>query len=384
MIKMAAGIATALLGGIYGAMKLRPVKDKIVFISRESDEPTLDIRMLAEQLKKDHPEYEVTTCCKMIPDGLAGKAGYCFNVLTQMKHLASSRAAILDTYCIPVSLLRHRKELVVIQMWHSVGTMKKFGYSILDAGEGSSRKVAEAMHMHRGYDYILCASENYREHLAEGFGYDPEELEIYPLPRVERLHDKVYENYISREIKNKYPQIDGKKVYLYCPTFRKGDAENDEFQKAVNDLISGFRYEDSVLIIKVHPVQAEELKLEKNEKVIVDKDFSTFDMLFVSDVCISDYSCVVYEAALRSLPLYFYAFDYDGYQMKRGMYMDYENEVPGPVVTDAASLYEAIDRGESKPEDVKAFADKYVQSRSDHETKDIADFVIRCIEERKK
>ena len=36
-------------------------------------------------------------------------------------------------------------------------------------------------------------------------------------------------------------------------------------------------------------------------------------MLFVADYVISDYSCIVYEAAVRDIPLYFYNYDMEEY-----------------------------------------------------------------------
>ncbi len=81
---------------------------------------------------------------------------------------------------------------MIIQMWHSVGTMKKFGYSILDKPEGSSSKVAELMKMHANYDYILAGGDGYKEHLADGFRYSLDKIVTLPLPRVERLKDPKY------------------------------------------------------------------------------------------------------------------------------------------------------------------------------------------------
>ena len=36
-------------------------------------------------------------------------------------------------------------------------------------------------------------------------------------------------------------------------------------------------------------------------------------MLYISDIVISDYSCIIYEAALLNIPLYFYTYDYEKY-----------------------------------------------------------------------
>ena len=114
--------------------------------------------------------------------------------------MATSKAVILDSYCILASVLKHRKSLLIIQMWHSVGTMKKFGYSILDKPEGSSSKIAHLMKMHRGYSYVFCAGEGYVEHIAEGFNISKDIIRIFPLPRVELLQNREYIEQKRKEI----------------------------------------------------------------------------------------------------------------------------------------------------------------------------------------
>ena len=44
-------------------------------------------------------------------------------------------------------------------MWHSMGTMKLFGYTALDKSEGSKAELAYAMKMHENYDYVISGSK---------------------------------------------------------------------------------------------------------------------------------------------------------------------------------------------------------------------------------
>ena len=48
-----------------------------------------------------------------------------------MYYLATSKVCVLDGYCIPASILKHKKKLKIIQIWHASGAIKKFGYQIL-------------------------------------------------------------------------------------------------------------------------------------------------------------------------------------------------------------------------------------------------------------
>ena len=86
-------------------------------------------------------------------------------------------------------------------------------------------------------------------------------------------------------------------------------------------------------------------------------------MLFIGDKLISDYSCVVYEAGVRDIPLYFYNFDMENYDDVRGFDIDYRT-LPGYTDRDPVKLVEDLD----KPYDMeyfKEFIHKYV-ANTDH------------------
>ncbi len=372
-------IGIAGLKGIYAVMKLSPQEKKVVILSRESDTPSLDICMLRDKIEELHPDYEVVVLCKLFKasDSKSKKLAYGFHILRQMRELATARIAVLDTYCIPASLLKHRENLLVVQMWHSIGTMKKFGYSILDKPEGSSSKTAKLMHMHEGYDYIFAAGEGYREHLAQGFNYPLEKIIVMPLPRVEALKDKARAEATRRRIYDKYPELNSeKKNIVYVPTFRKG--EDAATLSAIRDLCNSVDYDKYNLVIKAHPLT--ELSGLDDSRAIIDKDFSSFDMLFASDIVIGDYSCIMYEAAILGKPLYFYDYDYDEYMSTRDIYMDYMAEVPGPVCYDAASLMAAIEKPSYDYAKLDSFLRKYVKVDSNHETQDMVEFLFDQID----
>ena len=363
--------AVKILSFIYWFFKLLPSSKKVTFISRQSNEPSLDIRMLTEKITELHPEYECIVLCRKIEGGIISKLGYCFHMLRQMYHLATSEVIVLDSYSILVSILNHKKSLLVIPMWHSVGTMKKFGYSILDMPEGSSSKLAHIMKMHRGYDYILAASEAYKPHLADGFNYPLEKIVTLPLPRVEALKDESRASQTRQKILEKYPHLCEKKNILYVPTFRKDEPE--KFKTAAASLADAVDYRNYDLIIKAHPLA--ELDLT-HKHAIIDHDFSSFDMLFIADYVISDYSCIIYEAAIRKLPIYLYTYDYEHYMGTRDIYMDYKKEMPGPICSTAAETVRAIENDTCRPEEVEKFLNRYVSSKSDQETQDIVDFIF--------
>ena len=73
----------------------------------------------------------------------------------QMYHLATSRVVVLDSYCIVASVLKKKKGTTIIQMWHALGSFKKFGKSIIGKDESSVNiSVMNKIQVNDGFDKI--------------------------------------------------------------------------------------------------------------------------------------------------------------------------------------------------------------------------------------
>lgn len=368
-------IGIVCLNAMYALIKLLPSKEKVTMISRQSNVPSKEFRMIRKEIESRNKGVEVVFLCHTLDGGVASattdKIKYAFHMIIQMLHIATSKVVILDTYCMVVSILHHKKSLKVIQMWHSMGTMKKFGYTSLDTEEGSKSELAYAMKMHKNYDYIFASSDAYKDHLAKGFNTDIRKIVTMPLPRLDLLKSDVYEKKVRERIYEKYPELEEKPVILYCPTFRKHE---EEFECALQRLADAVDYEKYHFVVKLHPLS----KATVDSQVIQAKEFDSFDMLFVADYVISDYSCIIYEAAVRRIPLFFYNFDMDLYADGRGIAIDYYKELPGIISKDAKKIVSAIEEKEYDVASLEKFADKYV-TPTEHATKDIVDFVLRLM-----
>lgn len=365
-----AGIAV--LNVIYTFIKLFPTQNKIVMLSRQSNIPSMEFRMLRDEILEQDEKIKVVLLGKMLGDSIRSKAGYCLHLFTQMYHIATAKVVILDSYCIAVSVLKHKKSLKVIQMWHSIGTMKKFGYSALDTEEGSGHDLAYTMKMHRNYDYIFASSEAYKEDLAKGFNYGTEKIITMPLPRVDLLKSSDYCKKTRERIYSKYPMLKEKPVILYCPTFRKDERD---FARALDGLDKALKGKEYNFVIKLHPLS----KVVPPEGSFVAEEFSSFDMLFVADYLISDYSCIVYEAAVKKIPLFFYNFDMQIYEKNRGLAIDYYHELPGVISKDPEEIISAIENQQYDMEKLRKFADKYI-APVNNVTKEIVKFIFKIKE----
>ena len=365
---------------IYMFMKLFKVKNKITFISRQSNNINTDFKLMKDDLNKRYGNIEIVVLTKKLENGLLNKIKYIFHIFKQMYHIATSKIVVLDSYCIPISILKHKKNLKVIQIWHALGAFKKFGYSIEDQEEGTSSKLNKVMRMHKNYDYIFVSSEKSKEKFKEAFNSSLDKILIYPLPRLDLLNDKKYVKETKKNIIKQYPNLSKKENIVYAPTFRisksnivdKTQVNNVEY---IEKLIKQIDFKKYNLIIKTHPLSNLNIK---DERVIIDKKFTTLDMLLISDYVITDYSAIVYEAAYIKKPLFFYAYDKDTYLKNREFYVDYK-EMPGVISKSPKKIIDAIKNNRYDNKQIRKFSNENINKPKTTYTEDIDNFIISLI-----
>lgn len=350
-------------------------RKRISIISRESDKRTLDVAMLEAELLRRGCDVRVLS--KLLTKDKSIKAiGYAGHVLKQEAAILASDVVVLDTYIIPASMLPHRKGTKIVQMWHALAAIKKFGWQTVGKEGGSSEKTARLMKMHNGYDYVVCASDITAEHFSEAFKTDRNKIVKYGLPRIDYIRSVAsgdrHEEMFGRILKV-YPQLkNDKKTILYAPTFRRGKAV--DVQKLVNAL-GPDKYN---IVVKLHPLyRGEAAKTEGGfDTVIFDEVFSSNDWLAAADAIISDYSSFVIESTLADKPLYIYVYDLEEYVENTGLNIDYEKEPIAPYVfRDAETLAGAIGKDNYDMAALRAFRDRYIDINTDNCTAALADFI---------
>ena len=97
------------------------------------------------------------------------------------------------------------------------------------------------------------------------------------------------------------------------------------------------------------------------------------DLLCTADVCMSDYSSLIFEYALFEKPMLFLAYDLDDYFDYRGFYYDYHDLAPGPVVRDTAGVIDFVTHLDTQFDlpRVQAFRQKFMASCDGHATQRI-------------
>ncbi len=113
------------------------------------------------------------------------------------------------------------------------------------------------------------------------------------------------------------------------------------------------------------------------DNIIVDKVFTTTEIMTIADYIITDYSAIVFEAAILSKPLFFYCYDYDNYYKKRNFYIDYMKEMPGVISNKASEIIKAIENNNYDLDKVNSFSKKYVEIVGKSCTQNLVDFILK-------
>lgn len=323
-----------------------------------------------ELLKLGQGRIQTVLICNRIKPGMAGKMFYGKDCLRSLYHLATSQVCILDSYWPTVSVLHHKPSLTVIQLWHALGKIKKSGWASVGKVGGRKTEVAEVLHMHANYDYVIAGAPIWNQAYCESFACEEDKILNLGLPRMDALYS--YKDVFAKRIFEHYPQLKDNKVVLYAPTFRRSN------HKEPSDLIRALSQLDCELIVKAHPNE----KLDTTGALNC-SEFSGMDLLSVADLVITDYSSIALEAAVSNVPTLYYLYDYDDYRKDTGINLDLALEMPLCTSFDVESLTkkaEAALTGDYPFEEFENYKKKFLISHIGNSTNDIARFVLCCID----
>ena len=339
---------------IYFFIKLFPIqKNKVLMISRQSNEPSIDFKVLQDEILKIDSNWKVKMLCKKIPKNIYGKIKYCFYIIKCMYHIGTSNVCIVEGYVIPVSALKHKKKLIIVQIWHAMGAIKKFGKQVINKKEGSNEIVANIMKMHQNYTFVTCTSNATREIYAEAFGIEKEKILVLGMPRIDYLlgKNKTIDNRVEDLIRE-YPKLKEKQNILYVPTFRKGE------NICIDSLINAIDMNKYNLIIKLHPLE----KSNIDNKYTINSKYNTFELLKISDYIITDYSAVAFEATILNKKVFFYLYDLEKYEIMRGLNINLQEEMKSVTFKDIKNIIDMIEKKEYPYEEYEKFKEKYIET----------------------
>lgn len=357
-------------------------KRQVFLLSRQYNHISINYKLIIEELKSENIPYVVI--CKKVPKSINSilrnekKAtkilkqfseiiNYYFNIYKQMLYCATSKIIIVDGYNLTVSILKHKKDTKIIQIWHALGAIKKFGYQTIGNKDGLNVRIAKILCMHNNYDYIISGSKEMNKFFSEAFHTDINKVIECGTPTIDYLL-KSNKN-IIKNIYDRYPQLKTKENILYSPTFRTDGSNN------YKDVIKNFNFEKYNLILTFHPKMINDNDFNSNKVITVDsKLFSTYDILRVCDYVVTDYSALAIDACVLNKKILFYVYDYDKYNNENGINIDLYKELKGNTSKNFKEIMEIIENRYNIAS-LKKFKNKYISNLEGNSTKKIVDLI---------
>ena len=295
-----------------------------------------------------------------------------------VRDLATAKALFLDEATDILSHVDLRKETQVVQLWHGCGAFKKFGRSVAEKQFGASADYMDTHPFHKHYTLVTVSSPEVMWAYEEAMEYPRETGVVQPLgvSRTDVFFDEAFRLRAKQALHALVGQSEGKRALLYAPTFR-GEIMDARAPDVLDfEALRAALGEDWVLLCKHHPHVKHRPSIPESCRDFVFDVTDTMpieDLLCVADVCISDYSSLVFEYALFEKPMLFLAYDLDDYFDYRGFYYDYHELAPGPVVRDTAGVIDFVQHLDEQfdPVRVRAFKQKFMSSCDGHATKRI-------------
>lgn len=230
---------------------------------------------------------------------------------------------------------KKRKGQIYLQTWHGGYGPKKI--------EGEVEEILDPVYVRTAKydgkitDAILAGTELTENQFKNSFWLNPNcEILKFGLPRNDFLINNKDNQSLIGDIRKKllgeqkYDNI----IILYAPTFRD-DGSTDGYKIDFTKLLDAFErklQKKCTILIKLHPNVENADKLFKVSNAI--KNMSSYrdtqELLLVSDYIISDYSSIIFDAALLKKICFICALDIEEYK-KNGRLSDSIYSYPFPI-----------------------------------------------------
>ena len=366
---------------VYRRCAKKPVdENKIIFIEVRFPELTDSFKLIYAELKQydrfDIHEHYLLNVTSSLPE-------YRKRVISMVKDAATARYIFINDASTAVAALPLREETKLIQVWHACGAFKKFGLSTADLMFGENAKEQKKHPNYRNQSLVTVSSPEVAWAYEEAMGIPSGNGVVQPLgiSRTDVFYDETFVSSAKERLYAAFPEARDKKVILYAPTFRgrvKLAATPDRLDIAAFFEAFGGEY---VLIFKHHPFVKKLPEIPKAYQAFAydaTKTVTIEDLLCSADICISDYSSLIFEFSLFEKPLLFFAYDLEEYFDWRGFYYDYSELTPGPVVKTNDEMIDYIKQLETNfdRKAVQDFKYKFMRSCDGNSTQRIIKYVL--------
>ena len=332
-----------------------PLRDDLIFIeSRNGREPAGNmLRLLLEIRRLYGGRYTVAfgAMKESVPAvratlekyGISGVKILTYESVPYYHYLETARYLINDT-TFPDRFIK-RKGQIYLNTWH--------GTPLKCMGKDSEGNVHLMHNVQRNLfmsDFLVCPSDYCRDILVGAYCLD----DLYEGTVLKEGYPRntVFFDEESRARVRENSGLNGKRVYVYMPTFREAksvhqDAEQKKAIKGYFDTLDAMLRDDEIFFVKLHYYVAQDMDLSVYRHIRdFPKGIETYEFLNAADALVTDYSSVMYDFANAPARVIRFVYDEDEYFNNRGFY-DQPAEFPFAKVRTAEELAEELHREET-------------------------------------
>lgn len=373
---------------IFNFFKKRPLEDKTVFVASFGGNVNATIDAL-DNLVENHQiiiladeNYNAYAMDRDNQVILSFKPSRLRDFMTSIYHLATARHVFVDNYYGFLAVTEFKPEVKCVQLWHAAGAIKQFGLEDLSI-RGRTNKALQRFHaVYNRFDYITVGSDYMIDIFQDSFGVPKSRFLKSGIPRTDFFFDKLKKQQAKEMIERDFPLVKDKKVILYAPTYRDNELDATNLQIDFDVMYQKLKH-DYILFLRLHPAVNDKFENKYPGFIFNVTTYPNInDLLVGADILITDYSSIPFEFSLLERPMIFYAYDYEEYRDKRGVWKDYYTRVPGPVVETTEEIIEVIQDKTFELERVQPFAREWNKYSNGHSSENIVRAVYELEEQK--
>ena len=345
-----------------------------------------NIQDIMQALRKEHPEHPFvvlkTNNCMVnfeLPQKniLYFESKNIIHFVRSIYHLATSSHIIVDNYYGFLAVTDFKDDATCIQVWHAAGAIKQFGLEDLSNVNRTSKAMDRFKAVYHRFDQVIVGSDEMIDIYKRSFELPQERYVKTGIPRTDFFYNVTEKQNAISTLKKEFPIINDKKVILYAPTYRDNELSKAHIQLDIKKLYDAFKYE-YVILLRLHPAVSGNFENKYHGFIYnVSGYHSINELLTITDILITDYSSIPFEYSILNRPMIFYAYDLEEYAKERGLWKDYIDRVPGPVVQTMDELVRVLKNKDFQLEKVQPFAMSWNQYSNGNSTKNFIDYFYK-------
>ncbi|TBX42649.1 ribitolphosphotransferase [Lactiplantibacillus paraplantarum] len=301
-----------------------PKKGRITLATMRSDQLNDNLKALHQGLLMTDIN-QIKIFCYHYDRTFSGKLGFLLASIKALYLIARSDVFVIDDYFFPLYAIHKHEDNQVVQLWHAIGSLKKFGLSLPDANQS-------VMRPHTNYDWVLINAKTDQRAYLDAMAIDEAHVLAIGSPMVD-------------DLLNRQPQCNSAvRRILYSPTYRPVAQGKQQVMNYVKNMIDACQQLTGQweIYISLHPyLKLTAMALPQNVHIFQDAE-KVKTLMPTVDLFITDYSSLSLTFSYFERPILLYTPDYDTYMQTSGFYVDYYQYLKAPYFNQATQVVNYI------------------------------------------